>query len=60
MPISCFQFCMNGVKAREFMGFKDAVVPDDDACDDYGHLEALHISFPTARRVHLRRIPLVH
>ena len=30
MPISCFQFCMNGVKARKLMDFKGAVVPDDE------------------------------
>ena len=30
MPISCFQFWMNGVKARELVGFKGAVVLDDE------------------------------
>ena len=30
MPLSCFQFCMNGVKARKLMGFKGTVVPDDE------------------------------
>ena len=30
MPFSCFQFCMNGVKARKLMGFKGTVVPDDE------------------------------